>query len=95
MSANLNCRDGVPSEGLQCDVIQLRYDFERARGCLILPRDNCVDMTGAIALFKRIDPRVTQIETFAGVNASGGLIRDTTYRRDDNGWHAYDLKGRS
>lgn len=94
MSANLTCRDGVYSEELQCDVIELRYDFEYARGCLILPPDTCVDMSGAIALFERVDPRVLQIETFAGLNASGGLIRDTAYRRGKSGWHAYDLRGR-
>jgi len=76
----LNAR-GVRSAEMQCRVVALRYDPDSKIGIALLPRGNCVDMTGAIRYFQRIDPHVKQIQTFAGSNP------DTIYTRvGDEHW---------
>lgn len=69
-------------EDLKTSVTKLAYDFAARTGTLSLPPLCCTDMTGAIALFQRIDPQVEQIETFAGGQ------RDTTYALVFGQWQA-------
>ena len=76
------------SAELMCRVRELRYDFERRRGYMRLPWGNCTDMSGAIALFKRIDPRVREIDTFEE-DEEGNPLADTRYRLETSGWQAY------
>ena len=49
---------------LMCETNAINYDLETRTGYIELPPMNCTDMSGAIALFKLIDPRVQRI--FAG-----------------------------
>jgi hypothetical protein len=64
---------------LQCDVRELYYDFIKQEGTLNMREDNRCDMTGCIDLFKKIDPRVSRISTFAGG------VQDTAYRLNADG----------
>ena len=64
---------------LQCDVLKLQYDFIMLEGTLDMPEGNCCDMRGCIDLFKKIDPRVSRISTFAGG------VQDTAYRLNADG----------
>ena len=64
---------------LGCAVEGLTYDFERMEGALHLARNHCCDMTACINLFKRIDPRVQFIQTFAAG------VMDTKYRLRSSG----------
>ena len=50
---------------LGCEVDRLEYDFNKRIGRLFMPKDNCCDMSGCVAMFERIDPHVKRIETFA------------------------------
>ena len=61
---------------LMTEVDRLEYDCKARVGRVFMPAHCCVDMTGTIALFLRIDPEVQTIETFAGDQA------DTSYHRD-------------
>jgi len=68
---------------LQCEVIDLSYDFEKCVGTLqVAPFQSC-EMSTCISLFERIDPEVKQVVTFAG------SAPDTTYRRSAGGWQAF------
>lgn len=67
---------------LGCEVDRLEYDFNKRIGRLFMPKDNCCDMSGCVAMFERIDPHVKRIETFAAGKP------DTMYGRP-NGWVAY------
>jgi hypothetical protein len=69
---------------LHCNVAGLAYDFETRAGTLHMASNECCDMTGCIALFKRIDTGVKRINTIAGSNP------DTIYIMEANGWQAYD-----
>jgi hypothetical protein len=73
--------DGQWNSGLQCSVRQVLYDFRTRTGRLDFPTGDCCDMSGAIALFKAVDPSVRVIETFAGGEP------DTVYRLDGE-WSA-------
>ena len=67
---------------LQTAVDSLAYDFNAATGRLYMPDGVCTDMSGCIALFTAIDPKVRHIVTFAGGK------QDTTYHRDGAHWEA-------
>jgi hypothetical protein len=58
---------------LMTPVRRMTYEFEQRLGVLYLPPYCCTDMAGAIALFRRLDPEVQQVQTFAGSE------RDTVY----------------
>jgi len=51
-------------------------------GTLSMPDGCCSDMAGAIALFRRIDPKVRRIVTLSGEE------RDTVYYRSKGEWEA-------
>jgi hypothetical protein len=69
--------------GLQASVRSVSYDFRRQRGRLDMEELCCCDMSGCIALFKAIDSKVREIETFADGK------RDTTYvQQARGGWQA-------
>lgn len=57
--------NGVPNDELICYVRRLEYDFQTGIGYLHLPPLNCTCMSGAIAMFERIDPAVRLIATVA------------------------------
>ena len=67
---------------LQCAVHGLDYDFTTRTGTLHMANGHCCDMSGAIAMFERIDPAVETIRTNAGD------VSDTAYRRRGDGWVA-------
>ncbi|MFS8051602.1 hypothetical protein QD357_02130 [Rhizobium sp. BR 317] len=67
---------------LQCAVFGLSYDFVTREGILNMDESNASDMTGCIALFKRIDPKVQAIQTVAGTT------NDTSYRLVGKAWTA-------
>jgi hypothetical protein len=60
---------------LHSNVERLEYDFLAREGRLQLPTGCCVSMGPAIDLFRRLDPEVKLIRTFAGP------VPDTLYRR--------------
>jgi hypothetical protein len=51
---------------LMCNVVSLTYDFRSHMGQLYLLDRDCCDMTGWVALFEGIDPKVTAIKTYSG-----------------------------
>jgi len=67
---------------LQCQAQFLGYDFDTRVGRLVLAEGECVDMTGCVSIFERIDPNVRQIQTVAGEEL------DTVYTRTTAGWLA-------
>ena len=67
---------------LVTDARRVAYDFDQQRGWLLQASGTCCDMTGCIALFKRIDPNVKIIETFSGRRA------DVRYVKQDGKWRA-------
>lgn len=69
-------------ERLQCRVVSLAYDFRSHMGQLYLLDGDCCDMTGCIALFEGIDPKVTTINTHSGDQA------DTMYHKEGTVWSA-------
>ena len=70
-------------ERLKCDVVSLVYDFRSHTGQLNLPDGDCCDMSGCLALFEAIDPKVTAINTHSGDKA------DTVYRKEGTEWKAF------
>jgi len=68
--------------GLQCRVNELRYDFQRRAGRLLLPQGSCTDMRGAIDIFRQIDPGVQAVFTYE----DGRL--DTVYALAGGEWQA-------
>jgi len=70
---------------LMTTVRRMSYDFERRVGALYLPEGVCTDMGGAIQFFKRIDPEVEQIQTYAGPE------RDTISTRTGKQWEAREV----
>jgi hypothetical protein len=71
------------TERLQCGTpIRLEYHWRSGLGRIYLEPFCCTDMTVAIELFTRIDPKVTRIQVYAG-----GLL-DTVYRREAREWVA-------
>jgi hypothetical protein len=74
---NAVCRE------LMTEVLRIDYDVRTRRGRVFMAEGCCVDMTGTIRLFKRIDPQVKAIDTFAGE------LPDTCYRREhDDHWYS-------
>ena len=73
--------EAVWVRALQTSVLSLAYDFRSRTGTLYMPPDCCTDMSGAIALFKRIDPRVLRVVTMAGER------EDTKYERSSMKTH--------
>lgn len=69
-------------EDLQTSACKLVYDFTIRTGTLILPDLCCTDMSGAVRLFKAIDPNVQRIVTMSGD------VVDTLYTRTLDGWKA-------
>jgi len=67
---------------LKCNVVSLAYDFHSHTGQLYLLDGDCCDMTGCVALFEEIDPKVTAINTYSGDHA------DTVYRKEGKEWNA-------
>ena len=67
---------------LGTNVIKLEYDFANRVGTLYMPELCCTDMTGTIALFKRIDPEVEEIHTISGEKP------DVIYVGKKNQWYA-------
>lgn len=70
-------------ERLKCHVVSIGYDLLTNMGQLYLLDGDCCDMTGCVALFERIDPKVTAINTYSGDKA------DTMYRKAGMKWKAY------
>lgn len=68
----------------QCYVYELRYDFRRRIGHLLMPDDACTDMAGAIDTFRRIDPGVLAVVTYAGRHP------DMIYVFTEGDWQARD-----
>ena len=75
-------KTSVHRPDLHTSVYRLAYDFATRTGTLFMPPDCCTDMSGALKLFKRIDPDVECIETMAGD------YRDTVYRLQGGTWEA-------
>jgi hypothetical protein len=71
---------------LQTSVTGIEYSFVHHAGRLYMERGCCCDMTDCINFFRKIDPEVESIRTFAGIE------EDTTYRCHDEKWRA-SLKG--
>lgn len=74
--------DGVWHAELVTLVLSLSYSYPARRGRLDLPAGCGTDRGGAIRLFAALDPKVRQIETWAGGR------RDTVYCRTRTGWIA-------
>lgn len=64
---------------LDCYVVSLEYSFQTRTGTLVMKEGSCTNMTGCIALFRRIDPDVRAIATQSGADI------DTSYHRDNDG----------
>lgn len=87
MTAELGT-NGKHVPGLATTVQRLHYDWSTGAGGLFMPDGCCTDMQGAIRLFRKIDPNVRVIRTFAGP------ARDTTYERvGRDEWVAVDPHG--
>ena len=65
---------------MMCEVTRISYDFDTRIGRVDMAESTCVDMSGCLGFFERIDPNVELIETFAGLKS------DTIYKRGANGW---------
>lgn len=74
--------DKIYRDDVQCFVRELRYDFGQRMGHLMLEDVSSTDMRGCIELFKKIDPDVQAIATYAGGK------RDTGYVLIDGKWEA-------
>jgi len=72
----------VWSEELVCNIKGLAYVFAERRCVMWLPEANCTDMSGAIRLAKRIDPKVKQIQTLSDNEM------DTCYILEKGKWRA-------
>jgi hypothetical protein len=72
-------------DGLMCEYENLSYDFKSHTGALHMANGSSCDMANCIALFERIDPKVSLIRTFAGSAVA------TRYKRspETGGWIAY------
>jgi hypothetical protein len=73
---------------LMTTVHRIEYDPARKLGRVLMAPGCCVDMSGTIALFERIDPDIRTIETFAGNET------DTSYHRVNGHWRSYGADGR-
>lgn len=86
---------------LQCFVESLHYDFTKCTGTLLMGIESNCNMSGCIAIFEAIDPRVQEIATFARearedhrdwppqVFQKGFVtVPDTSYHRKGGDWFA-------
>lgn len=76
---------------LQCSVRQIVYDWEARTGHVYMPRMNCTDMSGCIAVFKLIDPDVERIYTYEQDDSREAYevyMPDTAYLRGSGTWRA-------
>jgi hypothetical protein len=74
---------------MQTCVASVLYDWEIRSGTVVVDSDCCVDMTGTIAFFQRIDPQVRRIFTFAGADGET-RERDVAYVKVDDEWLAIE-----
>ncbi len=51
---------------LMTSVIRIRYDYAQQVGVVVMPETCCVDMSGVVSYFSRIDNDVTKIITISG-----------------------------
>jgi len=65
-----------------CRVERIEVEFTVHRAVVHLPPDNCTDMAGCIAIIRRIDPRVREIQTVAGG------VPDTRYVCTEGVWRS-------
>ena len=72
-------------EKFQCFVEELRYDYGRHAGRLVMSDLNCTGMRGCISVFEAIDPDVQVIDT---VQRTLGGHRNTTYSKIGGEWHS-------
>ena len=73
---------GIWNDRLMCNVVSLTYDFRSHTGQLYLSDGDCCDMTGCVAIFEGIEPKVTAINTHSGDQS------DTMYRKEGTEWRA-------
>src|SRR6516164_969980 len=64
-------------------AVSVRYDFNSRTGHLHMPADCCCDAHGCVNFFRRIDPKVRAIHTYAGD------APDTSYRRIKHEWASF------
>jgi hypothetical protein len=74
---------GVWIPELQCCALSVIYNWRTRAAILVLPEGNCTDMSGAIALVTRLDPKVSMIVTTAGDEV------DTRYEQSRGEWVSY------
>jgi hypothetical protein len=74
---------GTWDNRLMCNVVSLAYDFTKHTGQIHLLAGDFCDMSGCVAVFEGIDPKVTAIDTFSGERV------DTKYRKEGGGWIAF------
>jgi hypothetical protein len=88
-SSKIDSSDNMPNDiwyaKLVTYVNHITHDVRKHVGALYMPSGMCTDMSGAIDLFKRIDPKVRRIDTFSGDQP------DAFYIKSANGtWKAYN-----
>lgn len=69
---------------LWCTPVGFSYLCDRHEGLFFMEENECVEMLACIALFKKLDPDVKIINTFAGATP------DTVYVNTATGWKAFD-----
>jgi hypothetical protein len=78
----VSARHSVINNELVCAARQLIYDVEERRGFIYVAAGFCTDMSGAIWLFKRVDPHVREV-----IVVAGGEV-DTIYTQLGQMWRA-------
>jgi hypothetical protein len=71
------------SDLMQCSLEAMVYDFVCHAGVAHFPDGKCCDMSGCIAFFEKIDPKVVTIQTYSGAKP------DVLYRKRAEGWTAH------
>ena len=77
-------------DDLRCFVREIAYHFKERTCFIYLEDDSCTNMSGAIALARRISPDVREIMTFQHTDDEGRARIDTCYVWDGEKWTAYD-----
>jgi hypothetical protein len=67
-------------EGLGTCIWSLSYDAHTRTGTIEMPEGSCTDISGAIALFTRIDPAVVRVITKAGGKLDTSFVTDVYCR---------------
>jgi hypothetical protein len=67
-----------------CCAVSMAYNFCTLKGEVVLAEGCCGDMSSCINLFKAIDPRVREIQTYRGEKAA------RLFRKEDDGWTPVD-----